>query len=754
MKFWILGIVIVLGIVAIALFFLLRKKKYGCVAGQCVECSTSNCTFTDSNCSNQCGNPSTMNYGCYNGQCVHCDPSHGVPCSYDNPSCIPVGGTGSDCTPGVLGWKCNGDSFTCTNDCFMGEPSCLATQAECQAACQPEPMYSCNSTTGCCTLCPDPSKCTNTHPSLQDCLNNCSATSSFWQPNSDNTECIQCTNSQMCDGPFPPQCTDYATCLQKIASPPNGFYCSNGNCIACSTDPKNPLYNAACVAENQQACEANCCTNQGKTMWKIITDSEGNRACEQCQPNEVCETGTPCVYTSELECRTYLPPSPWDGWFCSNGYCSQCLSWDPSTYPPGTTCTIGGIDDCRKTCAGGYKCDPLLGPSPCSADDPYCLFATEADAAKVCPTPNGFNCEPSSGSCLPCFGSNCLYTGTTPAQAYQNCITGGVCSATPDQVCNLTIYDSGLTGYVLDNNGTISFGPSTTPTSWIVNEQKGTICSPTSIGMCWNKPAYPGMAYTLGKYDPKASTNLSITGDDLILEKDTSSCLGSSLATNIGCQTFTLGGNTCVLNDPVLFYCDPVKGPTVCPSSSTHEFLEEPVCQPQQNVRATCVDGFSSSAGYYVIYGYSNPSFTGTPQYLSAGDYGLLSFVTDETQASIFYYDGKNLAVASPGTIPGPNDPSWLNVVNWSGSCGSSTPMVIMWGTANKTGFTIQGNTLTVTGGSIVNGLQGNSSVTLGVYCYPASSYPLYIQIGNYCVSNWCTVGSPNCYQTASSCFA
>lgn len=383
----IIVIVAVVGIgILLALLFMGHKKGFMCSSGQCISCDTSNtgCIYNSSDCSFQCSNPVPVDYkyGCYNGECVECDPSNGVPCRYKTSQCIPDGGTTSACSPGILGWKCTDpNTGDCENTCYIGEPSCLATKDECVAACSPTQLYSCNSQTGCCELCPDPNNCPNQHPNMQDCLNNCTGTESLWTPNSDRSACIQCSYDQKCNV-FPTACTDYQTCVNSL-SDESGYYCdSNSQCNSCNLkDPPSPPI--VCIPGDISQCPS-CCTKLKSTWWQIVTDSEGNQACQQCtDPKSICASPSQCQYTSEADCRTALPPTPWDGWFCNNGFCSQCLSWDPSTYPAGATCTVGGIDQCWKVCAGGYHCDPKSGISQCSADDPSCLFATEEDAQKV-----------------------------------------------------------------------------------------------------------------------------------------------------------------------------------------------------------------------------------------------------------------------------------------------------------------------------------------------------------------------------------
>lgn len=478
---------------------------------------------------------------------------------------------------------------------------------------------------------------------------------------------------------------------------PSGQTCTNGACIPPS----------GCQKQCQgKVCGSDCCGGVCGTCPDKETCSEDGTSCIPCKPN--------CL---NKKCGD-------DG---CGGSCGSC--------PSNMSCVNGQCIPCQPNCGGrtcgddgcGGQCGKGTGPGGCASN---CFTCN-----------NGF-CEP-----IPPCNNGTIKCGTGPCgedcgkcQDGYNCINGQC-----DSQCNLSIYDQGLMGYVLDNNGSISIGPSNTPTNWIVDNNQGSICSPINVGMCWNKTSN---AYVLGNYDPILSTNLDLTQDNFIVAKDTKKCLDSALTASGNCQQFKFGGDTskCNLSQPISFYCDPVKGPTPCTTPG-------PNCQSQAYIDSHCIYGFSpTNSNYYSIYGYTNPSFTGSPMFLNAGSilYGTLQFMKDPSTASIFYYDGKKLAVVpNTSTVPTYQDDVWLEVLGMA-TCKAGTPLTVKWGTINGANFTISGNTLSITGTNIVlQGASAGMAINLGAYCPPLpSSFPLYVKIAKYCAPQWCMVGDPNCFSS------
>lgn len=209
----------------------------------------------------------------------------------------------------------------------------------------------------------------------------------------------------------------------------------------------------------------------------------------------------------------------------------------------------------------------------------------------------------------------------------------------------------------------------------------------------------------------------------------------------IGC-TPNCGSRTCG-DDGCGGQCGTGSGPGGCASNCfncNNGFCQPiPACQGITcgtdacgNNCGTCQSGYTCNNGncietpnFYNIYGYTNPSYVGTPQYLFASPDNTLEFVSDSSKASTFYVDNNgNIAVSS--SIPNPNNPIWINA---SPSNGFANGYLLMWGSTNKTPFNITASgQLTLKTGEIVYGVNVYAFTSLGIYYNPLPSYPLYIK--------------------------
>jgi hypothetical protein len=440
----VLGVVLLIIIFLVIWFFVIKKKpspsplNYGfkCSGSNgCVACNEHDdphlCVYSTDACGDGCPiEPPVQNkYKCQNNYCVPCSQGDGPDvCSFLTAECKLQGASQGSCQPMQQGAKCDGPNGQCV-PCILGTDGCnYSSLDECnKIGCAPSKYYKCNKF-GCCIEC-DPDKDAECHINLTDCLNNCKATVASYKLSPDKSQCLQCEVGEACNSN---ECMELEKCQASKST--DRYKCdNNGNCVKCDpsegctiTDPK---CGGQCIAKTQfykctgpDGCVA-CPIGSTDPECKFLSmeDCKNSSECKKYKCDFIsgncleCPSGmTGCQSLSECQNSCSVPPSQFDGTFCDNGECKYCLS----TSQP--KCNIGvPISECRKHCAGGFKCDSLSGGCiTCSLDDPSCLFENNQDCVVTgCNAlkPNSYNLfytdpKTSKKSCLAIpTGSSYLY---------------------------------------------------------------------------------------------------------------------------------------------------------------------------------------------------------------------------------------------------------------------------------------------------------------------------------------------------------
>lgn len=204
-----------------------------------------------------------------------------------------------------------------------------------------------------CIQCNSNTECSNNFPSTPYCI---------------NQKCYECSNmgsTTQCSaiyGPAKSYCTYNHLCVECLDESPctSTRYCSNNQCISCSSNTLCPYSYPICNAGTCSKCvNTNECQSR-KTWGTYIKCSSGKCVQYTCNNDNDCGSETPwCFSDFCVECRNSYD-CPFENPICESNTCRQCNTHNEcnDNLPERPYCRLQKYCICdSSTCPNGYKCE-------------------------------------------------------------------------------------------------------------------------------------------------------------------------------------------------------------------------------------------------------------------------------------------------------------------------------------------------------------------------------------------------------------